>query len=41
VETAARRYLAQIRLAVGDPVPPDTVTLEGLRERVLALRVEP
>src|SRR5262245_50515478 len=36
-----RRYLAKIRLAVGDPVPPEAATLEGLRERVLALRVEP
>jgi hypothetical protein len=36
-----RRYLAKITLAVGDPVPPEEVTLEGLRERVLALRQEP
>jgi hypothetical protein len=36
-----RRYLAKIRLAVGDPVPPEAATLEELRERVLALRVEP
>jgi 1-acyl-sn-glycerol-3-phosphate acyltransferase len=36
-----RRYLAKIKLAVGDPVPPGAVTLEGLRERVLALRVQP
>src|SRR6185503_10441254 len=36
-----RRYLAKIRLAVGEPIPPEAATLEGLRERVLALRVEP
>jgi 1-acyl-sn-glycerol-3-phosphate acyltransferase len=36
-----RRYLAKIRLAVGDPVPPEAATLDVLRERVLALRVEP
>jgi 1-acyl-sn-glycerol-3-phosphate acyltransferase len=36
-----RRYLAKIRLAAGDPVPPEAATLDNLRERVLALRVEP
>jgi 1-acyl-sn-glycerol-3-phosphate acyltransferase len=36
-----RRYLARIKLAVGDAVPPEAVTLESLRERVAALRTEP
>jgi len=36
-----RRFLARITLAAGDPVPPEAVTLEDLRERVLALRYQP
>jgi 1-acyl-sn-glycerol-3-phosphate acyltransferase len=36
-----RRYLARITLAVGNPVPPEEVSLEDLRERVLALRYAP
>jgi 1-acyl-sn-glycerol-3-phosphate acyltransferase len=36
-----RRYLARIKLAVGDPVAPQEVSLEGLRDRVLALRSLP
>jgi 1-acyl-sn-glycerol-3-phosphate acyltransferase len=36
-----RRYLAKIKLAVGDPVQPDAVSLEGLRDSVLALRIKP
>jgi 1-acyl-sn-glycerol-3-phosphate acyltransferase len=36
-----RRYLARITLAVGDPIPPDEVTLELLRARVVALRYQP
>jgi 1-acyl-sn-glycerol-3-phosphate acyltransferase len=36
-----RRYLAKITLAVGHPVPPAEATLEGLRDRVVALRIKP
>jgi 1-acyl-sn-glycerol-3-phosphate acyltransferase len=36
-----RRYLAKITLAVGQPVPPEEVTLDGLRAAVLSLRREP
>jgi 1-acyl-sn-glycerol-3-phosphate acyltransferase len=36
-----RRYLAKIKLAVGDPVQPEEVSLEELRESVLALRIKP
>ncbi|HEV7716633.1 MAG TPA: MFS transporter [Steroidobacteraceae bacterium] len=36
-----RRYLARITLSVGDAVPAEEATLEGLRERVAALRVKP
>jgi 1-acyl-sn-glycerol-3-phosphate acyltransferase len=36
-----RRYLAKIKLAVGDPVQPAQVSLEGLRDSVLALRIKP
>ena len=36
-----RRYLAQIKLAVGNPVQPQDVKLDGLRDAVLALRVRP
>jgi 1-acyl-sn-glycerol-3-phosphate acyltransferase len=36
-----RRYLARIKLAVGDAVPPEAATLENLRARVLALRTAP
>jgi 1-acyl-sn-glycerol-3-phosphate acyltransferase len=36
-----RRYLARITLAVGEPVAPADVSLEHLRERVLALRYAP
>ena len=36
-----RRYLAKITLAVGDPIAPADVSLEGLREAVLALRIKP
>jgi 1-acyl-sn-glycerol-3-phosphate acyltransferase len=36
-----RRYLAKIKLAVGNPVQPEDVRLEGLRDAVLALRVRP
>ncbi|MEP7244556.1 MAG: MFS transporter [Gammaproteobacteria bacterium] len=35
-----RRYLARITLAVGDAVQANDATLENLRERVLALRIE-
>jgi 1-acyl-sn-glycerol-3-phosphate acyltransferase len=35
-----RRYLARITLAVGDPIAPEDVTLEGLRSSVAALRYE-
>lgn len=36
-----RRYLAKITLAVGQPVPPEAVTLDGLRSAVVGLRTEP
>ena len=36
-----RRYLARIKLAVGEPVQPNDVDLERLRERVLELRTLP
>lgn len=36
-----RRFLARITLAAGEPVPPEAVSLEDLRDRVLALRYEP
>ncbi|HEU4626105.1 MAG TPA: MFS transporter [Steroidobacteraceae bacterium] len=36
-----RKYLARITLAVGDPVPPESVTLENLRAQVAALRYQP
>ncbi|MBX5461082.1 MAG: MFS transporter [Steroidobacteraceae bacterium] len=36
-----RRFLARITLAAGEPVPPEAVSLEDLRERVLALRHQP
>ncbi|HEV7715307.1 MAG TPA: MFS transporter [Steroidobacteraceae bacterium] len=36
-----RRYLAKITLAVGEPVPAADATLEGLRARVMALRIQP
>jgi hypothetical protein len=36
-----RRYLAKITLAVGEPIPAEQVSLEGLREAVLALRIKP
>jgi 1-acyl-sn-glycerol-3-phosphate acyltransferase len=36
-----RRYLAKITLAVGVPIPPEQVSLEGLRNAVLALRIKP
>ena len=35
-----RRYLAQITLAVGEPIPAERVSLEGLREAVVALRIK-
>jgi 1-acyl-sn-glycerol-3-phosphate acyltransferase len=36
-----RRYLAKITLAVGKPIQPEDVSLEGLRDAVLALRIKP
>lgn len=36
-----RRFLATITLAVGRAVEPQDVTLEGLRQQVLELRIEP
>jgi 1-acyl-sn-glycerol-3-phosphate acyltransferase len=36
-----RRYLAKIKLAVGDPVRPEDVSLKELRDSVVALRIEP
>ncbi|HVY81737.1 MAG TPA: MFS transporter [Steroidobacteraceae bacterium] len=41
VQRLPRKYLARITLAVGDPVPPESVTLENLRAQVAALRYQP
>jgi 1-acyl-sn-glycerol-3-phosphate acyltransferase len=36
-----RRYLAKIKLAVGEPVRPEDVSLKELRDSVVALRIKP
>jgi len=36
-----RRYLAKVTLAVGPAIPPEEVTLDGMRAAVLSLRTQP
>jgi 1-acyl-sn-glycerol-3-phosphate acyltransferase len=41
VKRLPRKYLARITLSIGDPVAPRDATLDNLRARVTALRLQP
>lgn len=38
IQRMPRKFLAKVELIVGDPVPPEQVTADYLRERVIALK---